>query len=136
MNLLSAITDRQAKYNSRPMELTTATCLTRRKAFEFKYSIDPTTNRYRKDTEGSVTFTHYNYRIQLEDGSITSVLVRSDMIENDQGEAVLGKKLNILLIQGDEATEDHENLGIKKGECFVNCARISFVEPRLYSSKN
>lgn len=136
MNLLSAITDRQAKYNSRPTELVTATCLTRRKAFEFKYSLNPTTNRHQKDPEGSITFTHYNYRIQFEDGSVTSVLVRSDMIENDQGKAVLGKKLNILLIQGDEAAEDHDNLGIKKGDFFINCAKIAFIEPRLYSSKN
>ena len=124
-NLMQLAASRQAKYNARPMDLSVVTVISKRIAFTNNYSIDPETGRKKRDEKGNIKLDHINYRIQLADGTITSILVRQDMVKNEPS-SILGTTAHCLQVEGDELKADNDKMNAKAGEHYINVAELAF----------
>lgn len=130
-SLLSMHVAKQAQFNTRQLDLVDAVVLTKRMIdpakISNKFSKNAETGRLQRDENGTIILDHYSFRVKLADGTTTSLLVRHDHIEAEPT-AYTGRKVHIVLAEGDPIP------GAENGEFYVNCAKVSFVDDRIYQA--
>ena len=131
LNFVETLASRTAKFISRDMDMFPVTVVGINKIGDFKFSVDPATNRKVKDDNSSNSLTVYGVRCVLK-GKIVSIKVRADHFTNvpsfinseDFTSCPINIKATALLSDGGVATVDSKNF--KVGDHYINCEQFSF----------